>query len=80
MLSVQEPESNSVQPRDLTSSEPPSVQRGLSSLDDYLETIEKQEIIAAMEKNRWNKTEAAKQLGISFRSLRYRMKKLKLED
>lgn len=50
------------------------------SLDDHLESIEKKEIVIAMEKCRWNKTEAAKQLGISFRSLRYRMKKLGLEE
>lgn len=51
-----------------------------TSLDEYLEAIEKREIIAAMESCRWNKTEAAKLLGISFRSLRYRMKKLGLEE
>lgn len=50
------------------------------SLDEHLESIEKKEIMIAMEKCRWNKTEAAKQLGISFRSLRYRMKKLGLEE
>jgi two-component system response regulator PilR (NtrC family) len=50
------------------------------SLDEHLQSIEKQEINAAMERCRWNKTEAAKYLGISFRSLRYRMKKLGLEE
>lgn len=54
--------------------------RGSASLDTFLEVIEKQEIVTAMESNRWNKTEAAKELGISFRSLRYRLKKLGLED
>ncbi len=49
------------------------------SLDDHLENIEKNIIINALEKNRWNRTNTAKALGISFRSLRYRLKKLGLE-
>lgn len=49
------------------------------SLDDYLVDIEKQTIIDALEKTRWNKTAAAKLLGISFRALRYRLEKLGLE-
>lgn len=49
-------------------------------LDDFLGEIEKREIINALEACRWNRTEAAKALGISFRSLRYRLKKLGLED
>lgn len=48
-------------------------------LEDYLENKEKQAIEAALEKTRWNKTAAAKLLGISFRQLRYRLKKLGLE-
>ncbi|MCZ6564926.1 MAG: helix-turn-helix domain-containing protein, partial [Gammaproteobacteria bacterium] len=35
--------------------------------------------IAALEKTRWNKTAAAKLLGITFRQLRYRLQKLELE-
>ncbi|MBT8152170.1 MAG: sigma-54 dependent transcriptional regulator [Gammaproteobacteria bacterium] len=50
------------------------------SLDDYLETIEKREIMQALESCRWNRTEAAKLLGISFRSLRYRLNKLGIES
>lgn len=49
------------------------------SLEDYLESIEKQELSRALEENRWNKTETAKYLGLTFRSLRYRLKKLGLE-
>lgn len=48
-------------------------------LENYLENKEKQAIEAALEKTRWNKTAAAKLLGISFRQLRYRLKKLGLE-
>lgn len=59
----------------------PTTERDVNlGLDDYLASIEKREIMFAMESCRWNKTEAAKKLGISFRSLRYRMKKLNLED
>lgn len=50
------------------------------SLDNCLETIEKDIIVNALEKNRWNRTSTAKSLGISFRSLRYRLKKLGLSE
>ncbi len=49
------------------------------SLEDYLEEIEKDAISSALQENRWNKTATAKYLGVSFRSLRYRLKKLGLE-
>ena len=49
------------------------------SLEDYLENIEKKAIIEALEATKWNKTAAAKKLGMTFRSLRYRLKKLGLE-
>jgi two-component system, NtrC family, response regulator PilR len=49
------------------------------SLESYLENIERALITRALEDTRWNKTAAAKQLGITFRALRYRLKKLKLE-
>ncbi len=53
---------------------------GDESLDHYLEDIERELISEALEKTRWNKTNAARELGISFRSLRYRLKKLGLDD
>ena len=49
------------------------------SLETYLEDIEKGVIMEALEATRWNKTAAAKRLGITFRALRYRLKKLRLE-
>ena len=49
------------------------------SLGSYMDEIEKKAIINALEKTRWNRTKAAKELGISFRALRYRLKKLDLE-
>ncbi len=48
-------------------------------LDTYMDNIEKDALIKALEQTRYNKTAAAKQLGITFRALRYRLKKLGLE-
>jgi len=48
-------------------------------LEAYLEGIERDLILQALEKTGQNKTAAAKRLGISFRALRYRLKKLELE-
>ena len=47
-------------------------------LPEYLEDIEKRAIIKALEKANNNKTAAAKLLGVSFRTLRYRLAKLGL--
>ena len=47
-------------------------------LPEYLENIEKQAILDALEKTGNNKTAAAKLLGVSFRTLRYRLSKLGL--
>ena len=44
-----------------------------------LENVEKETILSALEQARWNKTAAAKRLGISFGALRYRMQKLGLD-
>ena len=52
---------------------------GEIDLENYLESIERQAIEKALEATRWNKTAAAKRLGISFRALRYRLKKLGME-
>lgn len=49
------------------------------SLEKHLETIERKAIELALEETRWNKTAAAQRLGMTFRSLRYRMKKLGME-
>lgn len=48
------------------------------ALDSVLGNLEKQKILEALEKTKWNKTAAAKLLGISFRALRYRLEKLGL--
>ena len=49
------------------------------SLDDFLLRIEKEIILDALEKNNNNKTRTAESLGISFRSFRYKLKKLAID-
>jgi two-component system response regulator PilR (NtrC family) len=49
------------------------------SLEDFLEKIERKAIEDALEQTRWNKTKAAEKLGITFRALRYRLKKLGMD-
>ena len=48
-------------------------------LGDQVEDIQRQAIVEALEKTRYNKTAAAKLLGLSFRQLRYRIKKLGID-
>ena len=48
-------------------------------LGDQVEDVQRQAIVEALEKTRYNKTAAAKLLGLSFRQLRYRIKKLGIE-
>jgi two-component system response regulator PilR (NtrC family) len=50
-----------------------------SPLGTHLEEIERDAIVKALEQSRYNKTAAAKKLGITFRALRYRIKKLGIE-
>lgn len=52
----------------------------VSSLQDHLDGVEKQAILEALQKTRFNRTAAARLLGVTFRSLRYRMKRLGLND
>nr|MDJ0929184.1 helix-turn-helix domain-containing protein [Gammaproteobacteria bacterium] len=59
--------------------ESPSVDStGNEALGDQLESVERDAIQAALEACRYNKTQAAKQLGLTLRALRYRMDKLGL--
>ncbi|MBF0469890.1 MAG: sigma-54-dependent Fis family transcriptional regulator [Gammaproteobacteria bacterium] len=48
-------------------------------LDDYLAEIEREVLVSTLEKSRFNKTAAAKRLGISFRSIRYRLQRLGID-
>ena len=64
----------------------PSWQSAMSSkklppegLERYLENIEKEILLNALNLTHWNRTLAAKKLGMTFRSLRYRLKKFGLD-
>ena len=48
-------------------------------LQDYLDRVEKQVILEALDKTRFNRTQAAKILGLTFRSLRYRLERLGIQ-
>jgi two-component system response regulator PilR (NtrC family) len=48
-------------------------------LEGQLEHIEREAIMKALEQTRYNKTKAAELLGMTFRQLRYRVKKLGIE-
>ena len=66
-------------PTPATSIEPAASMPAGLPLEDYLGSVEKQAILDALEKANHNKTQAARLLGITFRALRYRLKKLGLE-
>jgi two-component system response regulator PilR (NtrC family) len=51
----------------------------IDNLEDHLEAIERKLIMQALEETRWNRTAAAQRLGLSFRSMRYRLKKLGID-
>jgi two-component system, NtrC family, response regulator PilR len=55
---------------------PPS---GEVPLDDYISNLERTAIMKALEESRYNKTAAARKLGITFRALRYKLKKLGID-
>ncbi len=58
---------------------PEALEEGVFSLEKHLEAIERQVIEKALQESRWNRTAAAKKLGMSFRVFRYRLKKLNLD-
>ncbi|MCC1496550.1 sigma-54 dependent transcriptional regulator [Alcanivorax sp. 1008] len=49
-------------------------------LEDFLQEVERTELLRALEATHWNRTAAAKKLGMTFRSLRYRLQKLSLDQ
>ena len=49
------------------------------NLQDYLDKVEREALIKALEQTRHNKTAAARLLGVTFRSLRYRLERLGIE-
>ncbi len=50
-----------------------------SNLVDYIDNLERDAIVKALEECRYNKTKAAAKLGITFRALRYKLKKLGID-
>lgn len=56
-----------------------SAGRGSETLDDYLNRIERQAILEALQKTDGNRTAAARLLGVTFRSMRYRLERLGIE-
>ena len=63
------PDPRSLGPRDTAS----------SALPSYIEEIERAAIQQALQENRYNKTKTASALGITFRALRYKLKKLGID-
>jgi two-component system response regulator PilR (NtrC family) len=63
-----------------TRAEPPQVTSADLPLQERLDAVEKRAILAALEQTRYNRTAAAKLLGITFRALRYRMERLGIND
>ncbi|TNF88636.1 MAG: sigma-54-dependent Fis family transcriptional regulator [Gammaproteobacteria bacterium] len=50
------------------------------SLGEMTQNLEKEQIISALEDNRWNQSATARALGLTLRQLRYRIDKLKLKN
>jgi two-component system response regulator PilR (NtrC family) len=50
------------------------------ALPDYLDRLEREAILDALGKTGYNRTAAARLLGITFRQLRYRMQRLGIRD
>jgi len=73
------PEIRTAADSDQPNPEESSISLSVDQLEDYLIQKERKAIVAALEQTRWNKTAAAKLLGITFRQLRYRLQKLELE-
>ena len=65
---------------DKSAGAPVSIEGASGDLDGYLSGIERTIIEEALQTHRWNRTATAKSLGITLRSLRYRLKKLGIED
>ncbi|RKW26950.1 MAG: sigma-54-dependent Fis family transcriptional regulator, partial [Kingella sp. (in: b-proteobacteria)] len=54
-------------------------QMGHTQIQDYLDDVERQILQSALRITQNNRTQAAKMLGISFRSMRYRLERLNIE-
>ena len=63
----------------LDSGDEPAADPGDKNLDDYMESIERRILENALKESKYNKTEAARRLGITFRSFRYKLDKLGID-
>jgi two-component system response regulator PilR (NtrC family) len=77
---------NRIEPGDIVLKQGPGLElpavgdeAAADGLEGQLEHIEREAIIKALEQTRYNKTKAAELLGMTFRQLRYRVKKLGIE-
>lgn len=77
LLKTQDASQNSIHLQAPTSTEH-SLEH-VDNLEGHLEDVERKLITQALEETRWNRTAAAQRLGLSFRSLRYRLKKLGID-
>jgi two-component system response regulator PilR (NtrC family) len=50
------------------------------AVPDYIDRVERQAMLDALEKTEGNRTAASRLLGVTFRSLRYRMERLGMKD
>jgi two-component system response regulator PilR (NtrC family) len=57
-----------------------SARDGTATLPDYLDGLERKAVLEALAKTQFNRTAAAKLLGITFRQLRYRMQRLGIRE
>jgi two-component system response regulator PilR (NtrC family) len=77
--------SDEIQPDDLQlappklASDESAVPNARWPLQEYLDRVEREAILEALDKTRFNRTAAAKLLGITFRALRYRMERLGIQ-
>lgn len=69
-----------LQPEKVGAGEAAEIEAGRLPLQDYLDEQERSAILDALQKTRYNRTAAARILGVTFRSLRYRMERLGLND
>jgi len=53
---------------------------GKYPLGEYLDKVEREAILEALNQTGFNRTAAAKVLGVTFRALRYRMERLGISD
>jgi two-component system response regulator PilR (NtrC family) len=77
-------EGETIEPADLhlpkvPSIVPPHLTTSSANLPGFLQDQEKELILDALNKTKWNRTAAARLLGVSFRTLRYKLKKLDLD-